>query len=93
MRSDVAQTTSTRTAVELVQRVTVFPLTRIVVGSAVCMLVGLAIIALLLRPALSALGLTENTARAIRFGMNAVVILVTYWWLFRAYEKRRIREL
>jgi membrane protease YdiL (CAAX protease family) len=57
------------------------------------MLVGLAINALLLRPALSALGLTENTARAIRFGVNAGIILVTYWWLFRAYEGRMIEEL
>jgi membrane protease YdiL (CAAX protease family) len=76
-----------------IQRIIQFPLTRIVVGSIVCMLVSGVINALLLKPILGLLDLEEYISRTIRFATNAVIILVTYYWLFKYYEKREITEL
>jgi len=70
-----------------------FPLTRIVVGGIVCIFVGAIINILLLRPILGLLDLEEYVARSIRFGSNAVIILSTYYWFFKYYEKREIIEL
>ena len=78
---------------DLIRKIIYFPLTRIVVGSIVCMLVGVIVNALLLRPILGLLNLEEYLARTIRFGTNAVIILATYYWLFKYYEKREITEL
>ena len=75
------------------RRILHFPLTRIVLGSAVCLLVTVAVNSLILKPILGQLPIGQDSARAIRLGLALPLVLATYYWLFKWYERREVAEL
>ena len=77
----------------LFYRIFHFPLTRIIVGLAVCLAVPTLINEFVLRPLLDMIIPAENAARMVRFVLAIAIVLGTYALLFRFYEKRRVSEL
>lgn len=70
-------------------RILHFPLTRIIVGISICGLSALgtnSIMRLVLDP-------EEDTLRVVRWLLTALIMLATYAFLFKHYEKRDITEL
>jgi membrane protease YdiL (CAAX protease family) len=69
------------------------PLTRIIAGIVICLLVPMGIKVFVSRPILDSTGLAEETARDIQGVITVIIVLVTYYILFGFYEKRKIFEL
>jgi hypothetical protein len=78
-----------RDAKSTMRRVFYFPLTRIVVGVIVCgfaMLATNSALRLVLRP-------EGDITRIIRWVLSTAVLLATYYFLFKRYERREVTEL
>ena len=73
-------------------RVLRWPPGRILIGLAACVLLPFAVKAVLV-PLLSATGLPEETARAIRHGVSIVAIYLSYVLCFRLLERRIVTEM
>jgi len=73
-------------------RVLQSPPGRILIGLAACLLIPLAV-KMVLVPLLSATGLPEETARAIRHGLSIVAIYLSYVYCFRLLERRVVTEM
>lgn len=69
------------------------PIARIVLGSAVCLIIPGIINAAVLRPLLGLLPLPSDALRSIRFALNIAILLATYRWYFHRVENRVIHEL
>jgi len=83
---------STHAAAGVMQKILYFPLTRIVLGCMVCLLVSFTA-NLFLKSILGLLNLDEDVAKMIRVSLNFASMLATYYWLFKYYEKREVSEL
>jgi CAAX protease family protein len=75
------------------RRIVRFPLTRILLGAAACLLVTMAVNSFLLEPVLALTPLHEDWARAVRLALLLPVLLGTYALMFGWYEGRRVTEL
>ena len=74
------------------QRILYFPLTRIIIGIAVCFSI-FSIAQLGIRRLLNLTGIKENIKPLIATSILAIIVLITYITLYRFYEQRKITEL
>jgi len=70
-----------------------FPITRLIIGALVCFLVSFLMNRFLFKPLISLFDFNEESGRMIRFCLNTIVLLSTYQFVFRYYEKREVTEL
>ena len=93
MTTQDRQTETPRAFAGVFLKILHFPLTRIILGSAVCLLVTMAVNSLILKPLLAQTALQEDWARAIRLALVLPVLLGVYALWFGWYEGRGVTEL
>lgn len=76
-----------------IKRMLYFPITKIVIGIGVCFSLFVVIQNFVLKPLLYSLFQDKNTADPVIHCVSFIVLLVSYFYLFRLYEKRKITEL
>jgi len=76
-----------------IPKVLYFPITKIILSIAVCLAMLFAVKAFITKPILNNIGFTENISEAIKNYISAFVLIFSYFFLFRFYEKRNITEL
>ena len=69
-----------------------FPVTRIIVGIIVCLIVPYLTKEFLIKPVLESLITMKVAAKCIQHILSTIVIFATYYLLFKYYEKRTISE-
>ena len=74
-------------------RIIHLPVIRIIIGIIICLVVPIVIKALVVTPVISLLSLDENMSKSIEGVFSILIILLTYHYLFKYYEKRKITEL
>lgn len=77
----------------LIKRVITFPITQIIVGIVVCFSLFVVIQNAVLKPFLYSLIHDKSIADPIIHCVSLLVLLVSYYYLFRFYDKRKITEL
>ena len=92
MRDKKSQELKSQNVREVTFMILRLPLTRIIIGCAICAIVPLAINSFL-KLILKSSSLEEDAARMIRASLFLVITLFTYYFLFRFYETRKIEEL
>ncbi len=70
-----------------------YPITRIVLGSALCLTIFIGFQNLIIKPSLLWVIPSENLAKTLANYISAITLLLIYNFLFRYYEKRKITEL
>ena len=78
---------------ELIKRVLYFPITKIIVGIIVCFSSFVVIQNFVLKPFFYSFIKDKNIANPIIHCISLIVLLVSYYYLFRFYDKRKITEL
>ena len=76
-----------------VKRVLYFPITKIIVGIVVCFSLFVVIQNFVLKPFLYSIIKDKSIADTIIHCISSIVLLVSYYYLFRLYDKRKITEL
>jgi membrane protease YdiL (CAAX protease family) len=87
------QVLKSRDAKKVILKILHFPLTRIIIGGIVCILVPYITKSYLIKPGLGLLSLGEDITKPIQWILLIVLIFSTYYFLFKYYEKREITEL
>lgn len=77
---------------EVVQKILFSPLFRMLVGCTLCAVVSLGINALF-KAMFGLVGFDATLARGIRSLVFIATVLLTYYWLFRKYERRSVTEM
>ena len=77
----------------LFQKILYFPLVRIVLGMALCFVLLVGVQNLITKPVFYAILPSKATAGTIINYISVVVLLVSYFYIFKIYERRRITEL
>lgn len=77
----------------LFHRILYFPVTRIIVGMALCFAVLVGVQNFITKPTLYTILTSKNIADAIINYASMLVLLLSYFYLFRLYEKRKVTEL
>ena len=70
-----------------------YPVTRIILGSALCLTLFIGFQNLIIKPFLLSVIPAENLAKTLANYISAITLLLIYNFLFRYYEKRKITEL
>ena len=78
---------------ESIKRVLYFPVTKIIVGIIVCFSSFVVIQNFVLKPFFYSFIKDKNIANPIIHCISLIVLLVSYYYLFRFYDKRKITEL
>lgn len=76
-----------------VKRLLYFPVTKIIIGISVCFSLFVAIQNFALKPLFYSIIKDKSIADPIIIFLSAIVLLVSYYYLFRFYDKRKITEL
>jgi membrane protease YdiL (CAAX protease family) len=76
----------------LLLKILLFPLTRIIIGTAVFIAVPILFNNWILKPALSEILPDESTEQVIRWTISIFILIFLYVGLFRLYERRSITE-
>lgn len=76
-----------------IKRVLFFPLTKIIIGIVACFSLFVAIQNFVLKPFFYRLIQNKSIANPIIHCVSIIVLLATYYYLFRFYDKRKITEL
>ena len=76
-----------------IKRVLYFPVTKIIIGYAVCFLLLVGIQNFVSKPILYNIIKDKSIANPIIHCISVIVLLASYFYLFRLYEKREITEL
>jgi len=76
-----------------IKRVLYFPVTKIIVGIGVCFSLLVSIQNFVSKPILYSIIQDKSIADPIIHCVSIIVLLVSYFYLFRLYDKRKIREL
>ena len=76
-----------------IKRVLYFPVTKIIVGIGVCFSLLVSIQNFVSKPILYSIIQDKSIANPIIHCVSIIVLLVSYFYLFRLYDKRKIREL
>jgi len=76
-----------------IKRVLYFPITKIIVGIVVCFSLFVAIQNFVLKPFFYSIIQDKSIADPIIHCVSLLVLLVSYYYLFRFYDKRKITEL
>lgn len=76
-----------------IKRVLYFPVTKIIVGIAVCFSLLVSIQNFVSKPILYSIIQDKSIADPIIHCVSIIVLLVSYFYLFRLYDKRKIKEL
>ena len=76
-----------------IKRVLYFPVTKIIIGYAVCFLLLIVIQNFVSKPILYNIIKDKSIADPIIHCISVIVLLASYFYLFRLYEKRKITEL
>lgn len=76
-----------------IKKILFFPITKIIVGISVCFSLFVVIQNFVLKPLFYSLTPDKSIADPIIIFICAVVLLVSYYYLFRFYDKRKITEL
>lgn len=77
----------------LIKRVLYFPVTKIIIGISVCFSLFVLIQNFVLKPFFYSIIQDKSIADPIIIFISAIVLLVSYYYLFRFYDKREITEL
>ncbi len=77
----------------LVKRVLYFPVTKIIVGISVCFSLFIVIQNFVLKPIFYSIISDKSISDPIIIFSSCIVLLVSYYYLFRLYDKREITEL
>lgn len=70
-----------------------FPITRIIIGAATCITVFIGMQNFILRPFFVAIIPSEDLAKTFANYLGAIILLLTYYFVFKSYDKRKITEL
>ncbi|MBN1273232.1 MAG: CPBP family intramembrane metalloprotease [Candidatus Aminicenantes bacterium] len=70
-----------------------FPLTRMILGGGACLAIGVLWKKVVFDPLLDFLGIEETAATSIKYFLSIMALLLSYYFIFRFYERRKIREL
>ena len=76
-----------------IKRVLYFPVTKIIVGISVCFSLFVGIQNFVLKPFFYSIIQDKNIANPIIHCVSILVLLCSYFFLFRLYDKRKITEL
>lgn len=76
-----------------IKRVLYFPITKIIVGIVVCFSLFVVIQNFVLKPFFYSITQDKSIADPIIHCVSLIVLLVSYYYLFRFYDKRKITEL
>lgn len=76
-----------------IKRVLHFPITKIIIGIVVCFSLFVVIQNFVLKPFFYSIILDKSIADPIIHCLSLIVLLVSYYYLFRLYDKRKITEL
>jgi membrane protease YdiL (CAAX protease family) len=76
-----------------IKRVLYFPLTKIIIGVSVCFSLFVVIQNFVLKPFFYSIIQDKSIADPIIIFLSVIVLLVSYYYLFRFYDKREITEL
>lgn len=76
-----------------VKRVLYFPITKIIIGIVVCFSLFVVIQNFVLKPFFYSIIPDKSIADPIIIFISSIVLLVSYYYLFRLYDKRKITEL
>ena len=71
----------------------VFPITRIILGSVICVSIFIGVQNFIIKPFLLSIIPSEDIAKTITNYISVIVLLASYYFLFRFYEKRNVTEL
>ena len=77
----------------LVKRVLYFPVTKIIIGISVCFSLFVVIQNFVLKPFFYSIIQDKSIADPIIIFISSLLLLVSYYYLFRVYDKRKITEL
>ena len=75
------------------QKILYFPITKIILGIAICFSIFIAVQNFVLKPILYSLVANKNVADPIIHIISACVLLLSYYYFFRLFEKRPVSEL
>lgn len=78
---------------ESIKRVLHFPITKIIIGIVVCFSLFVAIQNFVFKPFFYSIIQDKSIADLIIHCLSLIVLLVSYYYLFRLYDKRKITEL
>ena len=76
-----------------IKRVLYFPITKIIVGIVVCFSLFVVIQNFILKPFFYSIIQDKSIADPIIIFISSILLLVSYYYLFRLYDKRKITEL
>jgi uncharacterized protein len=76
-----------------IKKIVHFPVTKIIIGIVFCFALFVLIQNFIAKPVLYGIFPDKNTADAIIHGISVIVLLSSYYFLFRFYDKREITEL
>ena len=76
-----------------IKRVLYFPITKIIVGIVVCFSLFVVIQNFILKPFFYSIIQDKSIADPIIIFVSSILLLVSYYYLFRLYDKRKITEL
>lgn len=77
----------------LIKRVLYFPVTKIIIGISVCFSLFVVIQNFVLKPFFYSIIQDKSIADPIIIFVSSILLLVSYYYLFRLYDKRKITEL
>jgi len=75
------------------KKVMYFPITRIFLGVLVCTFIQVTLKNILVKPLLGIIFEDIHLSKAIQHGLSIIIALFTYYFVFKIYEKRKIKEL
>ncbi len=78
---------------QLIQKILYFPVSKIILGITVCFSLFLAIQNFVLKPFFYSIIQDKSIADPIIIFLCSILLLVSYYYLFRLYDKRKITEL
>jgi uncharacterized membrane protein len=76
-----------------IKKLLYFPIIKIILSISICLAILFVVKTFITKPILKNIGFTETISEAIKNYISAIVLIFTYFVLFRFYEKRRITEL
>jgi membrane protease YdiL (CAAX protease family) len=76
-----------------IKKILYFPVTKIIIGISVCFSLFVVIQNFVLKPFFYSIIQTKNIADPIIIFIASILLLVSYYYLFRLYDKREITEL
>lgn len=76
-----------------IKKILYFPITKIIIGISVCFSLFVVIQNFVLKPFFYSIIQDKGIANPIIHCVSAIVLLVSYYYLFRLYDKRKITEL